>query len=132
MAARLDPIDDGPPLHVDDGIVLIGRGPECDVVVASRKVSRQHCCIVHVGDHLVVRDLGSTNGIRVNGEPVSEGTLDCGDELTIGDREYRVAALFDGQHPTPMPPAPPSASRESPACDNTLLDASPAPAPDSP
>ena len=56
----------------------------------SRKVSRRHCCIAQVENYLVVRDLGSTNGIRINGVRVLEGRLKAGDELTIGNFRYQI------------------------------------------
>lgn len=90
MPARLVGVDDKHVIVLDKPIVLIGRHSECDVQVESRKVSRRHCCVAQVDDHLVVRDLESTNGIRVNGNPVLEGRLGSGDELTIGNVRYRV------------------------------------------
>jgi hypothetical protein len=46
--------------------------------------------IAMVSDYLVVRDLGSTNGVRVNGSRVLEGRLKPGDEVTIGSLVYHV------------------------------------------
>jgi pSer/pThr/pTyr-binding forkhead associated (FHA) protein len=43
-------------------VILVGRHARCDVRVESGRVSRRHCCLVLEGDHLVVRDLDSTNG----------------------------------------------------------------------
>jgi pSer/pThr/pTyr-binding forkhead associated (FHA) protein len=43
-----------------------------------------------VEKYLVVRDLSSTNGIRINGKRVTEGKLDPGDELAIGNYRYRI------------------------------------------
>lgn len=71
-------------------ILLIGRAPECDVVFRSTKISRQHCCLARVHDHLVVRDLGSTNGIQINGERCDEGRLTTGDILAIADIRFRL------------------------------------------
>jgi hypothetical protein len=62
----------------------IGRGPECEVTISSQRVSRLHAEIVWVDQDLVLRDLGSHNGSRVNGKPVSEATLKNGDELSFG------------------------------------------------
>ncbi len=76
---------------LDKPILLLGRHPECDIQIDSRKISRRHCCIAQVNDFLVVRDLGSTNGIRINGTRVNEGRLTAGDELTIGNHRYRVS-----------------------------------------
>lgn len=91
MPAQLIALNDGPSILVDKPILLLGRHPECDIQIDSRKISRRHCCIAQVHDYLVVRDLDSTNGIRINGERVLEGKLQAGDELTIGSHRYHVA-----------------------------------------
>jgi predicted component of type VI protein secretion system len=91
MPAQLVSLNDGPSILVDKPILLLGRHPECDIQIDSRKISRRHCCIAQVHDYLVVRDLDSTNGIRINGVRVVEGKLKPGDELTIGNHRYQVA-----------------------------------------
>jgi predicted component of type VI protein secretion system len=91
MPAQLISLNDGPSIWVDKPILLVGRHPECDVQIDSRKVSRRHCCIAQVSDYLVVRDLGSTNGVRINGVRVLEGRLRAGDELTIGSHRYQIS-----------------------------------------
>jgi pSer/pThr/pTyr-binding forkhead associated (FHA) protein len=90
MPAQLVALTDGPSILLDKPILLIGRNPECDIQIDSRKVSRRHCCIAQVHDYLVVRDLGSTNGVRINGVRVVEGRIRQGDELTIGSNRYQV------------------------------------------
>ena len=90
MPAQLVALTEGPSILLDKPIMLFGRNPECDIQIDSRKVSRRHCCIAQVNDYLVVRDLGSTNGIRINGVRVLEGHLKGGDELTIGNHRYQV------------------------------------------
>lgn len=90
MPAQLLSLNEGPNILLDKPILLLGRHPECDIQIESRKISRRHCCIAQVGDYLVVRDLGSTNGIRINGTRILEGRLAPGDELTIGTFRYRV------------------------------------------
>jgi hypothetical protein len=64
--------------------VVIGRLPECTVVLGDPNVSRRHAEIRHVGDAVVVTDLGSTNGTKVNGVPVREQHLASGDKITVG------------------------------------------------
>jgi predicted component of type VI protein secretion system len=91
MPAQLVALNDGPNILLDKPILLLGRHPECDIQIDSRKISRRHCCIAQVSDYLVVRDLGSTNGVRINGVRVTEGRLSAGDELTIGNNRYHVA-----------------------------------------
>ena len=91
MPAQLLALDNSPSILLDKPILLIGRHPECDIQIDSRKISRRHCCIAQVSDYLVVRDLGSTNGIRINGIRVNEGRLIANDELTLGNNRYRVS-----------------------------------------
>src|SRR5262249_16177618 len=90
MPAQLVALTDGPNILLDKPILLLGRHPECDIQLNSRKVSRRHCCIAQVSTYLFVRDLGSTNGIRINGVRVLEGRLKPGDELTVGNFRYSV------------------------------------------
>lgn len=90
MPVHLLSLTDGPSILVDKPILLFGRHEECDVQLNSKKVSRRHCCVAQVNDYLVVRDLGSTNGVRINGQRVAEGKLLPGDELQIGNFKYQV------------------------------------------
>ncbi len=124
MAIYLVPIDNGRPIVLDKAVVFVGRHPECDVILKdSRKVSRKHCCLAQVDDRIVVRDLGSMNGIRVNGRQVrKETTLRLNDELSIGDVTYRIKSrrqMLDGmqsgdveqiiEQSSPRKPEPPRA-----------------------
>src|SRR5712692_4571485 len=90
MPAQLVAQTDGPNILLDKPILLLGRHAECDIQLNSRKISRRHCCIAQVDNYLVVRDLCSTNGIRINGVRVLEGCLKPGDELTIGNHRYQL------------------------------------------
>jgi predicted component of type VI protein secretion system len=126
MPAQLVALTEGPNILLDKPILLFGRHPECDVQLHSRKISRRHCCIAQVNDVLVVRDLGSTNGIRVNNERVVEGRLQDGDELAIGGYRYRVswpsAPKGKGVHPAAASPLPPPRSGSDPleSCDDPV------------
>jgi predicted component of type VI protein secretion system len=90
-------------LLLDKPILLLGRHQECDIQLGSRKISRRHCCIAQINNHLIIRDLCSTNGIRVNGVRVAEGNLKAGDELTIGNYNYRLQ--WEDQPARPSAPA---------------------------
>jgi pSer/pThr/pTyr-binding forkhead associated (FHA) protein len=93
MSAFLVPLDPGLCLiPLEKAIVLIGRQSDCDVSLThSRKISRKHCCIAQVNNSYVIRDLGSTNGIFVNGTRVRrEAGLAMGDEVAIGDVRFRL------------------------------------------
>ncbi len=116
MPAQLLALTDGPSILLDKPILLFGRHPECDIQLNSRKVSRKHCCIALVRDYLVVRDLGSTNGIRINGHRTLVGKLRSGDELTIGNFRYQVWMEGTNDAPrTTTAQAPPPAVAPNPA-----------------
>src|SRR3954468_10698609 len=123
MLAQLVALNDGPSILLDKPILLLGRHPECDIQIDSRKISRRHCCIAQVSDYLVVRDLGSTNGVRINGVRVVEGRLAGGDELTIGNHRYRVTG--DSAADPPLRPALPLAAVPRPNQRPTVLDGTP-------
>ncbi|MFQ3648905.1 MAG: FHA domain-containing protein [Gemmataceae bacterium] len=99
MPVQLVALRDGPNILIDKPILLIGRHPECDIQIDSRKISRRHCVIAQVNDYLLVRDLDSTNGIRINGAKVVEGKLLPGDELTLGTFLFRVQVDAAGEVP---------------------------------
>jgi pSer/pThr/pTyr-binding forkhead associated (FHA) protein len=107
MPAQLVALNDGPNILIDKPILLIGRHAECDIQIDSRKISRRHCCIAQVDDYLVIRDLDSTNGIRINGVRVLEGKLHPGDELTVGSTRYRVSWEEAANRPRARVQAPP-------------------------
>jgi hypothetical protein len=92
MNARLVALDEGPDIDLDRAMVVVGRHPACDVRLDSLRVSRHHCCMTPDGGELLIRDLGSTNGIRINGERVEIGRLRIGDELAIAHIRYRMDA----------------------------------------
>ena len=129
MPAQLLALTDGPSILLDKPILLLGRHGECDVQLNSRKVSRRHCCVAQVHDYLVIRDLGSTNGVRINGQRVLEGRLRSGDELTIGNFRYQVyleAPSSDGHSGTTPPPG---AARRPPTTDEAQLEEAEDPVP---
>jgi hypothetical protein len=64
--------------------VLIGRSRECDVVLDDPNISRRHAEVRRDGDGWAVVDLGSTNGIKVNGRRVDDVLLQPGDRITLG------------------------------------------------
>lgn len=108
MPAYLVPLQPGAcVIPLEKAILLIGRQADCDVsLTASRKISRKHCCIAIVNDNVIIRDLGSTNGVSINGERIkSEGRLRMGDELSIGDVRFRLQK---------EPTIPPSATNLTP------------------
>jgi hypothetical protein len=64
--------------------VVIGRSRDCDIVVSDPNVSRRHAELRRDDGRWTIFDLGSTNGIKVNGRRVSDATLREGDRVTLG------------------------------------------------
>lgn len=83
---------DGPSIPLDKPLLLFGRHHECDVQLNSKKISRLHCCLAQKESSLLVRDLGSTNGVIVNGTKIQETELVLGDELILGNFHYQVSS----------------------------------------
>ena len=90
MPARLVALDEGPDIPLDRAMVVVGRHPQCDARLDSLRVSRHHCCMTQDQGEVIIRDLGSTNGIRINGQRVEFGRIRPGDELSIAHIRYRL------------------------------------------
>jgi pSer/pThr/pTyr-binding forkhead associated (FHA) protein len=92
MSFRIVPLVKGaaPSIALFRPVILIGRHPDCDVRIDSPKISRRHCCVAMAYDRLLIRDLGSRNGVRVNGRLLEETNLRAGDELAIGPILFRL------------------------------------------
>ena len=69
---------------VDSKRVVIGRSRECDIQIADPNASRRHAEIRREGDTFAIVDLGSTNGLEVNGRRTQRANLADGDRITIG------------------------------------------------
>src|SRR5947209_16278225 len=90
MRAQLVPLDGGAPVEVVKDLTLVGRKEECDLRLDHKSVSKMHCVIVKTDGLLLLRDLGSTNGTRVNGQRVRRAALMPDDELTIAGFKFRI------------------------------------------
>jgi len=77
---------EGKRVPIPDRGAVIGRSRECDIVLADSNVSRRHAEIRPAGPGWAVGDLGSTNGVRVNGRPVGPEPVPVrdGDRLELG------------------------------------------------
>ena len=78
---------------VSDVRLTIGRAPGCDCLLPEDCVSRRHAELRRDGGRWFLRDLGSSNGTRVNGMRVIEATeVRPGDRLSLGGAAYRLRA----------------------------------------
>lgn len=70
--------------------LLIGRHPDCDIVLAGSSVSRRHARLTFRDGAWILQDLDSTNGTVVNSARVGRCRLNAGDRLVIGDTQLLV------------------------------------------
>jgi ABC transport system ATP-binding/permease protein len=77
-------------LRFEGSTISIGRDPGNDEVIDEPTVSRFHAEVSVRGDTLVIRDLGSDNGTRLNGRLVTEAALSQGSEIVIGGQHLLV------------------------------------------
>src|SRR6266498_3935054 len=90
MRAQLLPLEGGPPLDLAKEMMLIGRQEDCDLRLDHKSVSKMHCVLVKTDGVVLVRDLGSTNGTRVNGTRVRRAALLPNDKLSVANFHFRV------------------------------------------
>jgi hypothetical protein len=77
----------GDSLQVKQPRIVIGRSRDCDVQLADANVSRRHAELRQEGASYWIVDLGSTNGIEVNGKRVKRAKLRSGDTITLGSTD---------------------------------------------
>lgn len=82
------------------GETILGRSPECHVTIDDPLVSREHAKILVDGEQVILRDLGSRNGSKVNGEQVrGEIPLNDGDRVRIGNQEVVFSRVVAARRP---------------------------------
>jgi hypothetical protein len=72
-------------LELRPGVIRLGRRSHNDFQIDHATVSSTHCEVRLEGDSVLVRDLGSTNGTFIDGQPIREGLLQPGQTLRLGD-----------------------------------------------
>ncbi len=115
MRAQLVPIDGSAPIELIKDLIIVGRREDCDLRLEHKSVSKIHCVLVKTDGLLMLRDLGSTNGTRVNGTRVRRAALLPNDQLSIASYKFRVHLGPDA--------APPAAAALSVAEATQHLDA---------
>src|SRR4029453_512412 len=79
------------------GEVVIGRSPECQIVLKDFGISRNHAKVVVDEDGVRIQDLKSKNGTQVNGQPVTEAPLKDGDRILLGKFQITFSKSLEGK-----------------------------------
>lgn len=82
--------------------IKVGRSEHCELVLRSKRVSREHCRLFSESGQWRVEDSNSQNGIQVNGVKVPAAALNNGDTLQVGD--FRIEVILPSEKPAPPPP----------------------------
>jgi len=89
-----------------DGPIVVGRDPDADVPVDSVRVSRHHAEFMATPQGVTVRDLGSRNGVVVNGTRVEQALIGPSDRVLLGDVAVTVSAGGSAGTRAQMAPPP--------------------------
>ncbi len=94
----------------DEGTLLLGRSEECGIRLSDPGVSRRHASLRVAPEGVWIEDLGSQNGVFVNGRQLEDPCcLRSGDWFRIGSNEFALRVVWDG---APVPAFAPSAGKE--------------------
>lgn len=95
--------DFGSVFVITGGRATVGRGEENDIVLSDLKASRQHLEFILAQNGWYARDMGSANGIQINGKVTREGYVQTRDSVSVGET---VLEFLGGEQPTMMLVAP--------------------------
>ena len=90
LLGTLEPIGGGDPIPLLKDRLVVGRRETCDICLRFSNVSTSHCELILEQGYWKVKDLQSTNGVKVNGERVLEKRVYPGDELCISKHRFRL------------------------------------------
>jgi hypothetical protein len=82
--------DVGEPIVLTKPEIHIGRRKTCDICLASLRVSALHCSLTFSDGRWSIKDCGSRNGTKVNGNRVMHAELRRGDQITIAGANYTI------------------------------------------
>jgi len=114
------------PHELTEEVVTVGRLSDNVIQIEDPSVSSHHAEITFSRGHYVLRDLGSTNGTRVNGESFTQGSIHDGDSIRFGKIEARyVSDNPDDARPLPEKEAVAAAVAENSSRPQDFTNASP-------
>jgi hypothetical protein len=80
----------GKVIQLKEGVSVLGRSPECDIIIANNNVSKKHASLEKKGELIILKDLKSTNGCYINGVKIQESKVHLGDKLSFHDTVAEV------------------------------------------
>jgi adenylate cyclase len=96
---ELVPVGGGDAIPLVREHLVVGRRDSCDICLRFPNISGLHCELTFRDGYWLIRDMGSTNGIKVNGQRLQQKVLRPGDEVTIAKRKFTINYnLGVGQH----------------------------------
>lgn len=102
MLGELIPCGGGDPIPLLSEELLVGRRSRCDITLQFPNVSSHHCKLELINGFWRIRDLGSRNGIKVNGKRCDMRWLMPKDIVSIAKHKYEVMYEPDGSTPPPQ------------------------------
>jgi adenylate cyclase len=87
---ELVPVGGGDAIPLINDVMTIGRRESCDIRLQFQNISGTHCELALKNGVWYVRDLGSTNGVKVNGERTLRRALRPGDEVSVANHRYTI------------------------------------------
>lgn len=90
VLGRLVPIGGGDPIPLLSEVMSVGRRESCDICLSFNNVSGVHCEFSLRNGLWTVRDMGSSNGTKVNGVRMLSRTLKPGDEVGIAGHKFVI------------------------------------------
>jgi len=103
MFGELVPQGGGDPVPLLKKKLLVGRRDSCDIALRFPNVSSRHCELEFLDGYWMVRDLGSSNGTKVNGVRVRSKWVLPGDELAVARHRFKVDYNVAPDAPPPPP-----------------------------
>lgn len=87
---ELVPIGGGDPIPLVRPVLTVGRRASCDICLHFPNISGTHCELAFIDGSWIIRDMNSTNGIKVNGTRVIKKVLHPGNVVTIAKRHFTI------------------------------------------
>lgn len=101
LLGELEPLGGGDAIPLLKDRLVVGRHARCDIVLEFPNVSQKHCELIFENGYWKLADLGSRNGVKVNGERIESKWLQPGDEVSIAKHRYEIRYTPTSTEPPP-------------------------------